>query len=140
MAKKTEFDIDLVDTFEPIYASVPAYMKLIDRNEKVVFLKMEAVKDWMYRHKGKKNAVPLNRIAQELHFSPAGNSADFRFIVAKLIEEEKFPICAGPKGYYYPETAEDIDANIEQEENRIKGVRRRIEALKQIRGNYGTKD
>ena len=133
---KTECDIELFDENDPIYSSVPAYMKLIDRNDKVVFLKMEVVKDWFFNHKGKKNAVPLNEIARQLKFSPQGNSADFRFIVAKLIEEENFPIVASPKGYYSPETVEDIDKNISQEENRIKGITRRINALKRMRGKY----
>jgi len=137
MAKsKTEYDIELFDEKDPIYSSVPAYMKLIDRNDKIIFLKMEAVKDWFYNHKGKKNAVPLNEIARQLNFSPQGNSADFRFIVAKLIEEQNYPIVASPKGYYAPETLEDIDKNISQEENRIKGVQRRINALKRMRGRY----
>ena len=141
MRKKTEYDIHFYDEHDPIYSSVPAYMKLIDRNDKMVFLKMQVVKDWFFNHKGKVNAVPLNKIARELKFSPAGNSADFRFIVAKLIEEEFFPVCACPKGYYYPLSAEDIDANISQEENRIKGVQRRIDALRKIRENYnGTKE
>jgi len=137
MAKKNKIhDIELYDKYDPIYASIPAYMKLIDRNDKVIFLKQQAVKDWFFNHKGKGNAVPLNKIAKELHFSPAGNSADFRFIVAKLIEEERYPICAGPKGYYYPNTVEELDENIEQEENRVQGIKRRITALREIRGNY----
>ena len=142
MAKKnkTEYDIEFFDENDPIYASVPAYMQLIDRNDKVIFLKKQVVKDWFYNHQGKANAVPLNKIAQELKFSPAGNSADFRFIVAKLVEEEYFPICASPKGYYYPTKKEDIEANIEQEENRIKGVQRRINALKRLREIYDAKE
>jgi len=135
---KTEYDIELFDENDPIYSSVPAYMKLIDRNDKVVFLKTEAVKDWFYNHKGLKNAVPLNEIARQLKFSPQGNSADFRFIVAKLIEEHNYPIVASPKGYYAPESLEDIDKNISQEENRIKGVQRRINALKRMRSRYET--
>lgn len=136
MRKKTEYDIDLFDEQDPIYSSIPAYMKLINRNDKMIFLKMQVVKNWFYNHKGKGNAVPLNKIAQELKFCPAGNSADFRFIVAKLIEEESFPIVACPKGYYYPLTIENIDDNISQEENRIKGVQRRINALQKIREHY----
>lgn len=129
---KIETDIEFFDEYDPIYASIPGYTKLIDRTEKVVFLKKEVVRNWFFNHKGKVNAVPLNQIARELKFNAAGNSADFRFIVAKLVEEEKFPVISSPKGYYYASTPEEVMANIEQEQNRIKGVQRRIDALQVI--------
>lgn len=128
-------DLGLYEVNNEIYSLVPDYLNLKTISQKIVFIKKDLVLKYFQNHKGKENAMPLNKIAQSLNFSAKGNSLEFRHIVAKLVEEDKVPIVSSVKGYYMANEISDILQNIITEELRINGIQRRINALKYILEN-----
>ncbi len=118
-----------------IYSSIPEYLKLNTDTQKILYIKKDLVLQYFKKNIGKKNAKPLNKIANELNFSNKGNSLSFRHIVAKLVEENKIPIVSCSNGYYMANEQEDVLQNIATEKSRILGIQRRINALQFILNN-----
>jgi len=133
MTKKED---TFLSTHESIYSSIPEYLKLKAKHQKVLFIKKVLVRNYFFEHQGKKNAVPLNKVAEELGFSSNGNSSNFREVVTRLVEKENFPIIACPRGYFMPETVPEIMEAVSMENNRIKGMERRRDALLKIANLY----
>ena len=60
--------------------------------------------DLMLNHKGKENAV--HSCEYERRFNISGGV--LRSIIRKIRLQEGYPICSCKKGYFYPETQEEI--------------------------------
>jgi len=132
MKKIKEIDIEIYNQHEHIYSTIPEFLRLEDFKQKVKYIKIQEIKKWFQEHKGKQNAIPLNKIAKELGFSNNGNSLEFRYLVTEILENHTFPIASCSRGYFYPITKDEVDDNIETELKRIQGVRRRIRALTRV--------
>lgn len=124
--------IEFYDKYDKVYSMIPDYYKIDNVKDKITYIQYREVKKWFDNHIGKENATPLNEIANKLGFSSSGNSIQFRNLVAELVEIEFYPIVSCPKGYYKAKTPLDITQNIETEVKRIKGIKRRINALNKM--------
>lgn len=133
MAKINDKDMDFFYKYDNIYSMVPEYLLLDNQRKKIYYIKKNILIKWFKQHKGVENVVRLNVIADELNFSKIGNCVGMRNIITYLVDIEKFPIVSCSKGYYYGINAEDFEQNISTEQNRIKGIQRRIYALEHIR-------
>jgi len=131
-SKINKKDLMLLENNDNIYSLVPEYLKLKTKSQKIIFIKKMEIKKYFLNNVGKSNAKPLNKIAKKLGFSSSGNCLQFRYLVATLIENDKFAIISCNCGYYYASSQKDLIDNISTEQKRIKGIQRRIDALREI--------
>ena len=112
---------------ENIYSSVPEE-QLLNTNETpeyrqpiILFLKASSGKFFTARE-----------IAKACGFPTRGTQVEVRKAITLLIEIDKEPIMAMSKGFGYVTNANQMDFYAEQLEERNKGLRRRIQAVREI--------
>jgi 3-dehydroquinate synthase class II len=70
--------------------------------------RLEAIKKILLEHKGKKNAIPANKISKILDIPEDDTVPTTRKLITKLITEQGMPIGAYGRGYFYIETAQEL--------------------------------
>lgn len=88
--------------------------------------------DIIYQHKGKDNAISMKELANILTQKGYKTSAHYiNAIVSTVIFERHLPICSlGFYGYYWGATKQDFKDAIAGLQNKIDGLQKRIDLLK----------
>ena len=82
-------------------------------------------------HKGRSNAVFSKELERLFHCK----GAEIRRIVNEL-RSKGVPICSCNKGYYYAESASDIEETIAHLDGRISKIKAAQDGLREILKNY----
>lgn len=111
-----------------IYSSVPS--SAISDNSITDLTQREKLLSVLQGNKG----IPFTaqKLAMKCGFPMKGSNVETRKAITELIEVDGYPICSGSKGFFYPNSKEEIKAYIESLESRKNGIDRRINALTNI--------
>lgn len=135
MNNRREINYQLLEEHSTTYSMLPEFIELTNAG-KITYIKKQLIMKWFDEHRGRDNACKLNEISSQLGFSKYGNAVNFRALVSSLVVDDGYPIVSCVDGYYKATKRIDIDQNIDTENKRIKGIRKRIEALANIREKF----
>jgi hypothetical protein len=70
--------------------------------------RMGKIKEILWGHKGKENAVPASEISDLIGVDERETYSETRRLVLKAVKKYELPIAATDKGYYFIETQEEL--------------------------------
>jgi len=69
---------------------------------------LEQIRDILLRHRGKKNAITAEAIAEEIKIEPGPSGVTIRDLITETIVTYRLPVASTNRGYYFLEDEDDL--------------------------------
>lgn len=83
------------------------------------------VKELILEHRGPENPITSREINEAVDLDSVGSFPSTRAVIRDLVLEEGIPIAAGNQGYYVIEEEDELEAYVENLENRVMQITER---------------
>jgi len=100
--------------------------------------RLDAIRKIILEHRGKANAITSGKISKLLDIPHDDTVATTRSLITKLILEERMPIGAHRRGYFYIENQKELTDYMAYLENRIhQATTRMVTVFSNYQSKYG---
>lgn len=90
----------------------------------------DRVKELLLDHKGADDPITSREINDEVGLDSVGSFPSTRAVIREIVLEDQIPIAGSSNGYYVLEEEEELEAYLDNLENRIMGLTERRLAVK----------
>jgi len=92
---------------------------------------LDDLEDLLLDHVGSDNKITSGEIADELDIDDSGSNPKTRETIRILVEERQLPVIGSSHGYHVPESADEVEEQVESLQSRAASIQERSQLIKE---------